>query len=297
MDLVCAVPLRNPLKHQPAHTCESVLAVEGEDYCLYLADDRELSDPDAGATHCYCGSGRVQQYLCFCSAPKVQYSLEKGGLAMTSEYTPNTRAVTFDLQALISRAWDIFRLNLGVLLPISVVFIIIFAALGSVTKGAGSIVLSGPMSLGMAIVALRAARGQQIEIPMMFWGFQRFLPAFLAGLVLAAFTIVGFALCVIPGFIVGFLYMLTYFYMADKNLDFWPAMEASRVAAAANIWPWVTVLLVCIAINSAGLLLCCIGSIFTFPLSFVFLALAYDQLEGSPANAEDASSMPPPLEV
>jgi len=48
VDLVRARPLAGLLQEQPAHTVESVLAVEGEDYCLYLADERELDEPGAG---------------------------------------------------------------------------------------------------------------------------------------------------------------------------------------------------------------------------------------------------------
>jgi hypothetical protein len=48
VDLVQARPLAGRLKRQPAHTLESVLAVEGRDYCIYLADERELGAPGAG---------------------------------------------------------------------------------------------------------------------------------------------------------------------------------------------------------------------------------------------------------
>ncbi len=50
IDLVRARPMRNGLREQPAHTCESMLAIEGEDYFIYLADERERTDPDAGST-------------------------------------------------------------------------------------------------------------------------------------------------------------------------------------------------------------------------------------------------------
>ncbi len=50
VDLARATPLRNRLKEQPPHTCASIFAVEKEDYCIYLADERELDDPGAGQT-------------------------------------------------------------------------------------------------------------------------------------------------------------------------------------------------------------------------------------------------------
>ncbi|MHB9106146.1 MAG: DUF6298 domain-containing protein [Armatimonadota bacterium] len=48
IDLVRARPVQGLLTEQPQHTLESVLAVEGEDYCIYLADAREVTDPGSG---------------------------------------------------------------------------------------------------------------------------------------------------------------------------------------------------------------------------------------------------------
>jgi len=46
VDLAAAAPLTGFLRQQPAHTVEAVLAVEGRDYVIYLADERE--GPAAG---------------------------------------------------------------------------------------------------------------------------------------------------------------------------------------------------------------------------------------------------------
>ena len=48
VDLVRARPIADRLTEQPQHTLASVLAVEGEDYCIYLADDREREDSNCG---------------------------------------------------------------------------------------------------------------------------------------------------------------------------------------------------------------------------------------------------------
>lgn len=48
IDLVRARPLGDWLRARPEHTLESVLAVEGQDYCIYLADERELDADGAG---------------------------------------------------------------------------------------------------------------------------------------------------------------------------------------------------------------------------------------------------------
>jgi hypothetical protein len=50
IDLVRARPLTDWLRVQPEHTIESVLAVAGEDYYIYLADGREVDESECGAS-------------------------------------------------------------------------------------------------------------------------------------------------------------------------------------------------------------------------------------------------------
>ncbi len=50
IDLVRAKPAPQVIVSHPEHTLPSVLAVEGEDYCIYLADCREQDEPGAGET-------------------------------------------------------------------------------------------------------------------------------------------------------------------------------------------------------------------------------------------------------
>jgi hypothetical protein len=48
MDLARAHPMPGFLREQPPHTLDAVFGVEGEDYCIYLADERELDEDGAG---------------------------------------------------------------------------------------------------------------------------------------------------------------------------------------------------------------------------------------------------------
>ncbi len=49
IDLVRARPVAGLLKSQLGHVIESVLAVDNEDYCIYLADERELDEEGCGS--------------------------------------------------------------------------------------------------------------------------------------------------------------------------------------------------------------------------------------------------------
>ena len=48
VDLAKARPLTELIKSRPPHTLESVFGVKGEDYCIYLADSREIGEDGCG---------------------------------------------------------------------------------------------------------------------------------------------------------------------------------------------------------------------------------------------------------
>lgn len=48
LDLARARPLAGWLSAQPAHTLDCVMAVDGKEYAIYLADERELDEPGCG---------------------------------------------------------------------------------------------------------------------------------------------------------------------------------------------------------------------------------------------------------
>lgn len=81
VDLARARPLRDWLRATPDDTIESALAVEGEDYCIYLADGRELDQDGWGEEIC----GSVEMDL-----PDGEYRVSCYGPA-TGMYSPNVR--------------------------------------------------------------------------------------------------------------------------------------------------------------------------------------------------------------
>ncbi|HRK33819.1 MAG TPA: hypothetical protein PLJ47_04410 [Candidatus Hydrogenedentes bacterium] len=192
----------------------------------------------------------------------------------------------FDIGSLIQQSWQIVQKNaLVLILGLLIVVLISGAANGLVYmitgyNGIGQLIVGGPLMLGYFACVLRAARGGTADFPELFSGFQRFLPAFLANLIIGILSSIGFVLCILPGLFVGMIYSLTYFYMHDKKLDFWPSMEASRQTVMSAIGAWIPLYLVVIALVVAGIILCGVGALITVPISAVMLALAYDQVSG-----------------
>jgi uncharacterized membrane protein len=189
--------------------------------------------------------------------------------------------VDLPIGELIGESWSIFVDNIGLLLG----GFIIIGALNSVTSG----VLGGPLFLGYIIVTLKILRKESVEFTNIFDGFKQFLPAFLASLLISIFITIGMILCVVPGIFAIIAYMLTFYYMADKNLDFWPSMEASRQQVMGNFGTWFLLWVAILVLNMLGALLCGLGLFVTGPMSVVILGLAYRRVEGESAAGATVS--------
>lgn len=196
----------------------------------------------------------------------------------------------FQIGELIGQSWNIFSKNIGLLVGAIVLMYLIIILGNWLTFGLAGIVLQGPLMLGFVALVMGLIRGQAVEFNAFFSGFQRFLPAFMANLLISIFTAIGLLLCVIPGLFVSMIYMLTYFYMFDKKLDFWPAMEASRQTVMGSLGPWIVLWLVLVGINIVGAIPCGLGLLVTGPMSLIILGLAYAKVEG---QASSVTAVPP----
>ncbi len=184
-------------------------------------------------------------------------------------------AAVFKPGDLVSRSWDVFKDNLGPLLGGFVIIIALISASSVVYFG--PLILGGPLSLGYYKMVRDAIAGRRVELGDLFHGFHRFLPAFLAYLVIAIFSIIGTVLCIIPGILVGIVYAPVYLFILDGENDFWQAMESSRKMVMDNFMQWLLLTAVLFLLNLGGLLLCCVGILATAPMSAIVIALAYDQ--------------------
>ncbi len=97
--------------------------------------------------------------------------------------------------------------------------------LGSVV----SLLISGPLALGMAIIFLKLVRGEEISVEMIFAGFKDFTRSLTAGLLIFIYVFLWSLLLIIPGIIASFSYAMTFFIMADNpNLSANEAIKASK---------------------------------------------------------------------
>ncbi len=105
VDVVRARPLEHFLTTQPENTVGSVLAVEGEEYHIYLADGRELSDPRAGEPVAGEIGFRLPQggYRATCISPATGESPTPAELRGGADATLPLRPFTHDVVVRIDR--------------------------------------------------------------------------------------------------------------------------------------------------------------------------------------------------
>lgn len=198
----------------------------------------------------------------------------------------------FDVGKIIGDSWGIFKGNVGPLLGAVVVMWVIVVVSGWVFIG--PIILTGPLLLGLFKMAQSAVREQPVEFGDLFSGFQKFLPAFLAYLLITIFSAIGMIFCIIPGILISILYTPTYLIILNGNLGFWDAMEASRKMVMDNFGQWIILSLVLFVLNLVGALACGVGLLVTMPMSLIIITVAYD-LECQAADSTAAISPAPPV--
>lgn len=224
----------------------------------------------------------------------------------------------------IGRAWELFRAQMGawigamlILLLISLVidipaafltgyaqqFIDIihairtnipmpqpdpFARFGSdllfsLIMGVVNVVLFG----GAYRMAVRAGRGETVAATDILSGFRSALPLIAVGLVTQVCSTIGIYLCILPGFIIMALFMFAPLLVVDRRLGPLQALTES-VNLLKSQWLLATAYyFVVTMLGGIGFFLCGVGLLFTYPLLFLSVALAYLAVTQPPPTVPD----------
>ena len=92
----------------------------------------------------------------------------------------------------------------------------VLVSIGASIIPMGSILLGGPLMLGLCGIGLKIARGQPFEVSNLFDGFNQFVPALVANLLMVVGIAIGFLLFIVPGIIVALGLGQTYFILSDN---------------------------------------------------------------------------------
>jgi uncharacterized membrane protein len=189
----------------------------------------------------------------------------------------------------IGQAWELVKPNW---LPLALMFLIM-AAMGATSSyilpfplHVGSFlffIIGGAIYVGIGRAILGLIAGKPPTVGMMFGGFDRFGQAFLAMLVTGILICIGTIFCIVPGIILSIMWMFVYLVMAETDLDFWPAMQASAKLAEGYWWELFCLLLACFVVTLLGVLACLVGVLVASPVVATAVALAYRFLQARKA--------------
>lgn len=206
-----------------------------------------------------------------------------------SAFTAMPLPTEFRSWQFIGQAWELVKPNW---LPLGLMFLIV-SAMGAAgafpfggVKYSGSclfFIIGGAIYVGINRAILGLIAGKPPTVGMMFGGFDRFGQAFLAMLVTGVLIGLGTILCIVPGVILMIMWMFVYLVMAETDLDFWPAMQASAKLAEGRWWELFCLLLACLVVALLGVLACLVGILIAEPVIYTAIALAYRFLQAEKA--------------
>lgn len=176
--------------------------------------------------------------------------------------------------------------GLGVL--VAFVYVLIIGVPSSIFpdgEGIVSLVLAGPLAVGVAYFSFAVIRGETPHFFQLFEGFNVFGKSFLANLCYSLLVIVGFVLLIIPGIIVGLALSMTFFVMADRpELSFSECLNESWSLTSGYRFKLLGLNLRFIPWYLLGILCLGVGVLLVIPWYYVTLARFYEELKVARRN-------------
>jgi uncharacterized membrane protein len=84
--------------------------------------------------------------------------------------------------------------------------------------------------------------------------------------------------CAIPAIYLSVSWKFTLPLIIDRELDFWTAMKTSRKQVGKHWWHVFGLLIIIGLLNVVGMMLCCVGLLFTVPIGIAALMFAYETI-------------------
>ena len=138
------------------------------------------------------------------------------------------------------------------------------------------IIVSGPLSLGFSIIALKVVRSEEIKLEQLFDGFSSFGNSLGAYVLMALAILAGALLFVIPGIILAFAFSMTFYIMADhRNISPVDALKKSMEMMKGYKLDLFVLFLGLSLLGIACVFTLGIGFFFLFPFQFIVVAKFY----------------------
>jgi uncharacterized membrane protein len=161
------------------------------------------------------------------------------------------------------------------------VYLLIVCGISSIPRAGSllSLLISGPMMVGLATFSLAISRDRNPQFEQIFYGFKKFGISLGAYLLFAIFVILWALLLLIPGIIAAISYSMTFYLITDNdNIGPLEAIKKSKQMMYGYKWKYF-----CLGLRFIGWALLCIltlgiGFLWLIPYMNVSLAKFYDDL-------------------
>lgn len=188
-----------------------------------------------------------------------------------------------EVSSLFSRAMETFKEHLWPTVGVFVIYSLLTSA-GSIwgdDVGIGELIIfivSGPITAGTYMYALRLIRGGEPDLGEMLRGFQVFGKAFVVFALYSVMVVVGLIFLIVPGVYIAVALMPAMFLVLDDDLGAVETLQKAWEMTSGQRGRIFLVLLAIVGINILGLLALLVGVIFTGALSLLIGAALYDEL-------------------
>jgi uncharacterized membrane protein len=170
----------------------------------------------------------------------------------------------------LGEAWNLVMADLGAYVVITLLFFLISCIP----------FVQGALIAGLHIYTIKKVQGRNPEVGDFLKGFNFFVPALVASLVIGFFTFLGTLAFIIPGLVIAAMYKFTYLFIVDKRMDFWQAMKASHAVVKNDYFGFTIFLILAFLVNVLGALCLFVGLLVTIPMTFAAITIAYREIVG-----------------
>lgn len=204
---------------------------------------------------------------------------EKSVSTTTPENIPTVaKTGEVNISRWIMSGWDLVMKDFGEFLLLSFIYTVLLTI--AFSTWIVGLILAGPLTAGFFYIILNRIRGKEFYMGDIARGFEVFVAAVLADILISVFISIGFAFLIIPGIIISAIYMFAFPLIIEKKMDFWQAMETSRKVVTKNIFELSVFMLVLYIFIFIGVLLLLVGFFVALPIVFAAIAYAYCDLIG-----------------
>jgi len=189
------------------------------------------------------------------------------------------------IQKWLRESWMLFKQEPGILLLASVIYFVLMATMNSPSRENHSpslfwLLLEGPLLVGFYALYFEIMRTGHANFATFFRGFNVYVPAVVANILLIMLSAIGYIFFILPGLLIEALFIFTYPLILEKKMSFWEALMASKEVTKSFLFEFGGFILLKWILYLLGMLFFGIGTIFVFPWFIGSIAVAYREIFG-----------------